>query len=61
MLLADFHDADEAARWSPTDDVVMGGQSSSAMLAGDGVRIFAGELGPFRLELSSIAATSSRK
>ena len=44
MLLADFHDADEAARWSPTDDVLMGGQSSSAMLAGDGVGIFAGEL-----------------
>jgi monofunctional biosynthetic peptidoglycan transglycosylase len=44
MLLADFHDADEAARWSPTDDVVMGGQSSSAMLAGDGVGVFAGEL-----------------
>ncbi len=44
MWLADFHDADEAARWSPTDDVVMGGQSSSAMLAGDGVGIFAGEL-----------------
>ena len=44
MLLADFHDADEAARWRPTDDVVMGGQSSSAMLAGDGVGIFAGEL-----------------
>lgn len=44
MLLADFHDANEAARWRPTDDVVMGGQSSSAMLAGDGVGIFAGEL-----------------
>lgn len=44
MLLADFHDVDEAARWRPTDDVLMGGQSSSAMLAGDGVGIFAGEL-----------------
>lgn len=44
MLLADFHDADEAARWRATDDVVMGGVSSSAMLAGDGVGIFCGEL-----------------
>ena len=44
MLLADFHDADEAARWRPTDDVVMGGQSSSTMRAGEGVGIFAGEL-----------------
>ena len=44
MLLADFHDPNEAPRWRPTDDVVMGGQSSSAMLAGDGVGIFAGEL-----------------
>ena len=44
MLLGDFHDPDEAARWSSTDDVVMGGQSSSAMLAGDGVGVFAGEL-----------------
>lgn len=44
MLLADFHEANEAARWTSTDDVVMGGQSSSAMLAGDGVGIFAGEL-----------------
>jgi monofunctional biosynthetic peptidoglycan transglycosylase len=44
MLLADFHDADEAARWRPTDDVVMGGRSSSAMLAGEGVGVFAGEL-----------------
>jgi NADH dehydrogenase [ubiquinone] 1 alpha subcomplex assembly factor 1 len=44
MLLADFNDADEAARWRPTDDIVMGGQSSSAMQAGDGVGVFAGEL-----------------
>lgn len=44
MLLADFHEANEAARWTSTDDVVMGGQSSSAMLAGDGVGIFAGGL-----------------
>jgi NADH dehydrogenase [ubiquinone] 1 alpha subcomplex assembly factor 1 len=44
MLLADFHDAHEAARWLPTDDVVMGGVSSSAMLAGDGAGIFCGEL-----------------
>jgi len=29
MLLADFHDPEEAARWRSTDDVVMGGQSSS--------------------------------
>jgi len=44
MLLADFRDPGEAARWRPTDDVVMGGRSSSAMLAGDGVGIFAGEI-----------------
>ena len=44
MLIADFRDPREAARWSPTDDVVMGGRSSSAMLAGDGVGIFTGEL-----------------
>jgi len=44
MLLADFRDADEAARWRPTDDVVMGGVSSSAMLSGDGAGIFCGEL-----------------
>ena len=44
MLLADFRDPSEAARWVATDDVVMGGQSSSALLAGDGVGIFAGEL-----------------
>jgi monofunctional biosynthetic peptidoglycan transglycosylase len=44
MLLADFGDPGEAARWRPTDDVVMGGRSSSAMLAGDGVGIFAGEV-----------------
>lgn len=44
MLLADFRDPGEAARWRPTDDVVMGGRSSSAMVAGDGVGIFAGEI-----------------
>lgn len=44
MLLADFHDPDEAARWRSTDDVVMGGQSSSSMLARDEVGIFSGEL-----------------
>jgi NADH dehydrogenase [ubiquinone] 1 alpha subcomplex assembly factor 1 len=44
MLLADFHDPDEAARWRSTDDVVMGGQSSSTMRAGEGVGVFAGEL-----------------
>ncbi len=44
ILLADFHDPEEAARWRSTDDVVMGGQSSSAMLAGDGVGLFTGEL-----------------
>ena len=44
MLLADFRDPSEAARWRPTDDVVMGGRSSSAMLAGEGVGIFAGEI-----------------
>jgi monofunctional biosynthetic peptidoglycan transglycosylase len=44
MLLADFRDPDEAARWRSTDDVVMGGHSSSTMRAGDEVGIFAGEL-----------------
>jgi len=44
MLLADFHDADEATSWRPTDDVVMGGVSSSAMLAGVGAGVFCGEL-----------------
>lgn len=35
MLLADFHDADEAAHWGrPTDDVVMGGQSRASPTAG---------------------------
>ena len=42
MRLADFSDPGEAARWRPTDDVVMGGRSSSAMQAGDGVGVFAG-------------------
>jgi NADH dehydrogenase [ubiquinone] 1 alpha subcomplex assembly factor 1 len=44
MLLADFNDPREAERWRPTDDVVMGGRSSSGMRAGDGVGVFAGEL-----------------
>jgi len=44
MRLADFSDPAEAARWRPTDDVVMGGRSSSAMQAGDGLGVFAGEL-----------------
>jgi len=44
MLLADFRDAGEAGRWRPTDDVVMGGVSSSAMRAGDGAGIFCGAL-----------------
>jgi monofunctional biosynthetic peptidoglycan transglycosylase len=44
MLVADFHDPDEAARWQPIDDIVMGGQSSSGMYAGDGVGRFCGEL-----------------
>jgi len=44
MLLADFKDPDEASRWRSTDDVVMGGRSSSAMHAGDQVGVFAGEL-----------------
>jgi NADH dehydrogenase [ubiquinone] 1 alpha subcomplex assembly factor 1 len=44
MLLADFRDPSEAARWRPIDDVVMGGRSSSVMLAGDAVGIFAGEI-----------------
>jgi NADH dehydrogenase [ubiquinone] 1 alpha subcomplex assembly factor 1 len=44
MLLADFSDPREVARWRSTDDVVMGGQSSSGMRAGDRVGVFAGEL-----------------
>ena len=44
MLLADFNDPDEPSRWQSTDDVVMGGRSSSAMRAGDGVGVFAGEV-----------------
>jgi monofunctional biosynthetic peptidoglycan transglycosylase len=44
MTLADFTDPEEAARWRSTDDVVMGGRSSSAVRAGDGVGVFAGEV-----------------
>jgi hypothetical protein len=44
MLLADSSDPREAARWRSTDDVVMGGQSSSGMHAGDQIGVFAGEL-----------------
>ncbi|MBK6683501.1 MAG: CIA30 family protein [Deltaproteobacteria bacterium] len=42
MLLVDFSKPSESARWRATDDVVMGGLSSSAMLAGDGVGVFLG-------------------
>lgn len=44
MILADFSYPVEAARWRSTDDVVMGGRSSSGMRAGDGIGMFAGEL-----------------
>ncbi len=44
ILLADFRDPSEAARWRATDDVVMGGRSASALRAGDGVGIFTGHL-----------------
>jgi len=44
MLLVDFADPNEVARWRATDDVVMGGQSSSAVLAGHGVGIFTGHV-----------------
>lgn len=44
MHLADFHDPNEAALWRSTDDVVMGGQSSSTLLAGEQVGIFSGTL-----------------
>ncbi|MFT7625145.1 MAG: NADH dehydrogenase [ubiquinone] 1 alpha subcomplex assembly factor 1 [Myxococcota bacterium] len=44
MLLADFRDPAEATRWRTTDDVVMGGCSSSSMRAGDTLGIFAGEV-----------------
>lgn len=42
--LADFTDTAEVARWSVIGDVVMGGRSSSEMLAGDQVCVFAGTL-----------------
>lgn len=44
MLLADFNDPTEPGRWQSIDDVVMGGQSASAMFTGDGVGVFAGKL-----------------
>jgi len=44
MLLANFDDPAEAERWQSIDDVVMGGQSTSAMLAGDQIGVFAGKL-----------------
>ncbi len=73
MLLADFNDPTEAERWQSIDDVVMGGRSASAMLAGDQVGVFTGRLslvsslgllisdqqaGTFRLELSTITAAA---
>jgi len=42
VQLADFSDPAEANRWQSIDDVVMGGQSSSAMLAGERSGVFAG-------------------
>lgn len=42
MLLVDFRDPGEAARWRATDDVVMGGRSASALVQGDGVGLFVG-------------------
>lgn len=44
IVLANFDDPCESARWRSVDDVVMGGQSSSAMLAGDKLGAFAGEV-----------------
>ena len=44
MRLVDFADPGESSRWRAIDDVIMGGRSSSAMLAGDGFGIFAGEV-----------------
>ena len=44
MLLVDFSDPGESTRWRPVDDVVMGGRSSSAIRAGEGIGIFTGEL-----------------
>jgi len=42
VRLADFSDAAEAGRWQAIDDVVMGGQSRSAMLAGERSGVFTG-------------------
>jgi len=42
MLLADFADPTETARWRSVGDIVMGGQSASTMLAGDRIGVFAG-------------------
>jgi len=42
VQLADFSDPAEANRWHSIDDVVMGGQSHSAMLAGERSGVFAG-------------------
>lgn len=44
ILLADFQDPGEVARWWSIDDTVMGGRSSSAVHPGDRSGIFAGLL-----------------
>ncbi|MDP1829530.1 MAG: CIA30 family protein [Archangium sp.] len=44
LRLADFGDAAEPARWWPTDDVVMGGKSSSALRPSARTGVFEGEL-----------------
>ncbi|MDR5907583.1 CIA30 family protein [Franzmannia qiaohouensis] len=43
-ILIDVSTAQEAARWRPINDDVMGGASSGAMHAAQGVGVFAGEL-----------------
>lgn len=44
ILLADFQDPGEVARWWSIDDTVMGGRSSSAVHSGDRFGVFAGVL-----------------
>ena len=45
MIVIDFRAADEASRWRAVDDVVMGGRSSSRMMAtAEGTSAFTGEL-----------------
>lgn len=42
--LIDFSDTEEAARWWPINDEIMGGRSDSALHAESGYGVFAGEM-----------------